>query len=147
MAIPSHKAAHFVVIEPQIFPILKIFFNAPATSQSGDFGLQSGVGGCEDEVIGQIRGGKGGAADEQGVPAIVSALMQHGRTDPIKEAGTFTSLTHRESLPRVGWQQRWYLADLQVAHSPSRYLEYDRFITGHSAYVAIVMGFQPGAQV
>src|SRR6266536_1065524 len=115
MAIPSQEAAHFVVIEPQVFAILKIFFDAKASSQSGDFGLQRGLGGSKDQVVGQVWGGSDAATDEQAVPPIIATLMPHGHARPLKETRPFAALAHRQGLPVVLGKQRCHVAHLQPA--------------------------------
>jgi hypothetical protein len=85
MALPAHQAADLVVIEPEIFAILKLFFDVPAPSKGRDFGLQRRASSSEDQVIRQVRARVEGATDEQGVPAIIAALMPDRYTGPVKE--------------------------------------------------------------
>ncbi len=47
MPIPPNEAAYLVVIQPQVFAIRKVSFNAPASSQGRDFGVQEVLGGAK----------------------------------------------------------------------------------------------------
>src|SRR6266487_2993656 len=147
MAIPSQEAAHFVVIQSEIFAILKIFFNAPTTSQSGDFGLQRGLGGSKDQIIGQVWGGSDAATDEQRVPAIVSALLPNGQGCPVKETRPFGPFAHGQGLPVARGKPCGDVAHFQSAHAHGRQIQHDWFITGDSHHVGLRVRFQPDAQV
>src|SRR5258708_30339856 len=99
MAVPSDKAAHFILIQSQVFAPLKILFNAPAASQSRDLGKQRGGGRSKDQIIRQFRGGIEGAADQQRMPAIILSAVQHMHTRPVKQPPSFGALTPRPAVP------------------------------------------------
>src|SRR6266487_4439970 len=135
MAVPPQQATHFIVIQTKVFAILKIFFNAKASSPSGDFGQQRGVRGSKEQVIGQIWSGSDAATDEQGVPAIISALLQHRHAGPLKKAWSFGALTDGQSLPVARLPKSGqHIANLQAAHAGSGE-QHDGFITRNRTHV------------
>src|SRR5260370_16741939 len=99
MAVPADKAAHFILIQSQVFAPLKILFNAPAASQSRDLGKQRGGGRSKDQIIRQFRGGIAGAADQQGMPSIILSAVPHRHTRPVKPPRSFGSLPQPQAFP------------------------------------------------
>ena len=70
MTIPARKAAHFVLIQAQIFGGFQILFNVPARANGLHDGGQRGAEGRKDEVKGQDGRIVEAATDDQEMASI-----------------------------------------------------------------------------
>jgi len=147
MAIPTDKTAHFVMVQSQVFAVLKIFFNMPSTPDGRHHLRKHCAFGGEDGVVGVLAGIIDASADEQKVALIILPAVQHGNLCPIEESWAFGPFTHRESVPRdLVWEKRLNQGCF-FSSSPLRCLEGNWLIASNRHHVLILMGFEPASQV
>src|SRR5260370_3479234 len=100
MAVPADPTAHLKVVQAHILGVLIILSNAQSASKGCDFGLQTGTGRGKDEIIGQFRGRAERATDEQRVPPIVHATVQHWEACPVEDPGSFGPFASARGVAR-----------------------------------------------
>src|SRR6266487_4766342 len=131
MAIPPEPASDFVLIQSHIFAGFKVFLNMPAGADGLHHLAERGSRWGKDEVVGLLSRIGEAPTNEQPVASIRFPAMQDRDDCPVKEPGTFGSLTHREALPLLLMQHERFHA---VASSISRH-DPNGFIAGHGQYI------------
>src|SRR5712691_6448192 len=148
VTIPADEATHFVVIESHVFACFKILFNAPPRSNGLDHRLYCRCRRSEDQVVGLLFRIAQRATYEQPMSCVVLPVMQERNTCPIKESRTFRALTHRKTLPLLGFEHQGFdLTDFDLPAASVRGAHPHRLITSDSKHIRVAMGFQPRAQV
>jgi hypothetical protein len=147
MAIPADVAAHFILIESQVFGGLQILFDVPTTADGLDHEGQRRSGASEDEVGGDLAGIVEAATKEEEVAVIDAALMDDGQDGPGEETLTFGAQALGEEVP-VGWTQGLLLDGGHISQQAAvAGLDSDDLNGGDRQSVGVVLLFQPEAQV
>src|SRR5438876_2449198 len=108
MSVPPKKAAHLVVVQPQIFGVFKRFLDMPSGSKSLHHLAERGSLWGKDEVIALLLRVGDAPTNEQEVASIILPAMQIRHTGPVKEPGTFGPLTQRETVPLLLMQHEGF---------------------------------------
>ena len=85
MPIPSQKTAYLILIEPEVFSVFQIHFNAPPCSDRQNDRLQTGLRWGKDEVGGLFVGSIQATADHQEVAFVNDGAMDLWHDGPIKD--------------------------------------------------------------
>src|SRR5437660_2444585 len=99
MAVPAEVAAHFILVESQVFAGLQVLFNAPASANGLHHGGERRGKGSPDQVIGQLMWVVEAATDEQPVSSIDGAALHPGQERPVEEPFPFGAQTLAEAVP------------------------------------------------
>src|SRR5947209_4051789 len=82
MAIPAEVAAHFILIESQVFAGLQVLLNAPAGANGLHDGGQRRVQRSKDQVVGELVGVVKATAHDQEVATVHAASLEPGQDGP-----------------------------------------------------------------
>ncbi len=147
MAIPADVAAHFILIESQIFVGLQVLFNVPArTNDLHDGGERRGLG-SKDQVVGQSVRGVQAATHDQEVAAVDAAALEAGQNGPVKKPLTFGAQALTQRLPVL--LAKGLLGDVghRVEQASLLGLDTDDLDGWHGQRVGVALRFEEGAQV
>ena len=105
MAIPTPVAAHFILIEAQVFGDLQVLFDVPAGANGLHHGGQGRLRRGPDQIIGQFMRVLQAAAKDEPMATVQAAPMHQRQPGPIKEALAFGALALTEPLPIAGMER------------------------------------------
>src|SRR5712691_1543965 len=148
VAIPADEAPNFVVSKPHVFARFKIFLNMPPGSNGLYHRLDCRCRRSPDQVVALFFRIADGATNEQAMACVVLPVMQEKDTCPIKASRTFRALTHRETLPILGCEQKGFdLTHFDLPAASVRSAKPHRLITSDSKHIWLALCFQPRAQL
>src|SRR5438552_18752974 len=99
MAVPADIAAHFRLVESQVFAGLQVLFHAKASANGLHHGGERRGKGSPDQVIGQLVRVIEATADEQPVSSIDGAALHPGEPRPVEAPFAFGAQTLAEAAP------------------------------------------------
>ena len=140
VARPAEGAAHFVLIQTQIFVRLQVLFDAPACANGSHHGGQRRVGRSKDQIIGQRGRVVEATAHDEEVASVAAACLQHREASPVEEAFAFGALALTETLPVAGAEcLRGDAGDIGEQHAGAG-LHTDDLDGGNRQRVGVVSG-------
>jgi hypothetical protein len=146
MAIPAEVAAHFIVVESQIFGRLQVLLHVPAGADGLHHEGQRRVEWGPDQVIGQFVWVVEAAPHHEPMATVYGAPMHHGQARPIKEALAFGAQARRVALPVAGTQRLLRTAGHISQQDARAGLYTDDFGGGHRQRVGVALLLQEVAQ-
>src|SRR5450631_4249093 len=147
MAIPAHKTAYFIVVQPHLLRIFELLLNTPPSPNSPSHALKRRAQRCIHQVVGLLCRLVRNPANEYPVLSIVFPPIQNGNTGPIEEERSFRTRFYTELLPILLSHEE--VLCLGHGHQLASFSSHDPnlFCAGNCECKGVMVVFQPGSQI